>query len=491
MSNLKEFQKLQDIQSIENGGYQNLDSDRKPLKTFNFRAYQSLPLAAPNNLLFSSKKFRVLRYLLRFLSLWRPQSAGFLEKYIYPVFVNLLILTSGPIRSSLQVTDTFAWLNIQRLFVVDGVVVWLGHILGNCYFASRDLETNVLMPVKPLPGVIKPLKRRLKILNAIVVISMTFFSIALSTLFVVLMLLEEKSSARFSVQLPRVHGPIDKVLYSFYLFSYLYTVSVALALFWTFTFLYTCYSARLNILESIFFKWKHSSADAVTLFMQLYALPVKRSWKRISWWFLAHNILALLIPLYGFELAEAFYGSTYPLRHLSQFICYLIYIITIWLAPTIVGEQIKRREIKLIEKMNDISPWYFELEAEKHQHGEKNSEDKREEHVYNSGCHHPLSTTTSQIAAQNSSMDYYVVTSTNISDHAQKYANYTFACRSQELKKFLSFLKGRTPGLLSRGYSFQLNLSFISLIFGGISFLVQLNHIHSGEPMCRNSNCTM
>ncbi|CAB4005732.1 Hypothetical predicted protein [Paramuricea clavata] len=343
-----------------------------------------------DTLVFTSKDFRVIRNLLRLLSLWRPQSACFSEKYVYPVFINLMLLTLGPIRNSIRATEKSTWLNIELLYIVHEIVIWLGHILGNRYFASRDLETNVLTPLKPLNGITKPLNRRLKILNAAVIMLMTSFTIMLCTLFIVTHILWKQGAERFSAEMPHIRGPLDHILYCSIPFSIVYNLGVGLALFWTLSLLYCSYAARLKIMENIFLKWKQSSVDAVSFFVQLYGRPVKNSWKRISWWFLAHNIVTLAIPLYGYELAQAVSGRAYHSKHLPQFICYLIFIVTIWLAPTVVGELIKRRERKFMERINDISPWLLEAESHSldevhsvrsgtHSHGEQHIDSLGEE----------------------------------------------------------------------------------------------------------------
>ena len=418
-------------------------------------------------ILFNSREFRVIRFLLRLLSLWRPRSAGFLESYVYPMFVNLLLLTTGPIRNAFRAIGKSTWLSVQILYIIHELVVWLGHILANRYFASRDLETNVLRPSKPLTGFSKPLKRRLKILNIAAVISMTCFFMMLCSLFVVTRFLWHEGAERFSAQFFNVHGPVDHILYCFVPISIFYNLSIGLALSWTLALLYACYAARLKILENIFLKWKHSCVDAISLFMQVYAQPVKDSWERISWWFLAHNIVALALPLYGYELAQAISGEEYHSKHLPQFICYLIFIMTIWLAPIFVGELIKRREKEFMERINDISPWLEEAENYSVQATTNDSND---------------------LSNHSSSHDSIVSTPTERSDTGSKYDEYTFLSRGKELRNFLRFLKRRTPGLVSRGYAFQLNMSLISLTGAAISFLIELE---SGHEVYRNCNCTM
>ncbi len=457
-----------------------------------YEELHSITSPTADALFFNSEHFRVIRFLLRVLSVWRPHSAGFLETYIYPVAVNLLLLTVGIIRNSIQATQKPTWLSIQMLYLVHEVVVWLGHILANRYFASRDLETNVLRPVRPLIGIMKSLSRKLKVLNAIMIISMAVFSIMLCTLFIVTEIIWNKGDERFSANLPHVHGPVDHILYGLVLFLIVYDIGIGLALFWTFALLYNCYAARLKILENIFLKWKHSSVDAVSFFMQLYARPVKNSWKRISWWFLAHNIVALGIPLYGYELAQAVSDRAYDSKHLPQFICYLVFVVTIWLAPIVVGELIKRREKKFLERINDISPWL--LEADNHRLEAHSLGDSAMRSLCDNGMHHPTVNASCDFhhrTRQTASLDSIGSASTECSDSTPKFAEYTFVCRGKELTNFLRFLKRRTPGLVSRGYSLQLNMSLISLICGGISFLTQIHTMNSKDMVDRNCNCTI
>ncbi|CAB4026046.1 Hypothetical predicted protein [Paramuricea clavata] len=263
-------------------------------------------------------------------------------------------------------------------------------------------------------------------------------------------------------------------------------------------------------MENIFLKWKHSSVDAVSFFVQLYARPVKNSWKRISWWFLAHNIVTFAIPLYDYELAQAVSGSAYHSKHLPQFTCYLIFIVTIWLAPTVVGELIKRRERKFMERINDISPWLLEAESHSlgevhsvrsgtHSHGEQEIDSLGEEDSFGDTENDSVPLLASNNDDLNLTLNprqtasQYSIGSTSAegSDIAPTLSEYTFASRGEELRNFLRFLKRRTPGLVSRGYSLQLNLSLISLIGGAISFLIKLNSMNSDDIVYRNCNCTM
>ena len=459
-----------------------------------FEELKSIASFTTDTLFCSSRRFRVIRFLLRFLSIWRPVSAGFLESYIYPVAVNLFLLTFGIIRNAIQATKKPTLLSIQLLYLVHEVVVWLGHILANRYFASRDLETNVLKPVKSLRGIVTPLNRKLKVLTVVVIISMVFFSVMLSTLFIATEFIWNKGAQRFSADLPNINGAVDHVLYVLVLFTLVYDLGIGLALFWTLALLYSCYATRLRILEKIFLKWKHSSVEAVSFFMQVYARPVKKSWKQISWWFLAQNTVALAIPLYGYELAQAVSGREYHFKHLPQFICYLIFIITIWFAPIVVGELIKRREKKFVERINDICPWL--LEDENNDLGVHCRRDSGIQSVDNSGTY-PIVNAGSDFTddpRQTASLDTDTTgsTFTDASDSTPTLAKYTFAYRGKELKNFLSFLKRRKPGLVSRGYSLQLNISIISLIGGAISFLTELHARSSTDMMYRNyCNCTM
>ena len=469
-----------------------------------FKELSSVTSHSDDALLFSSKHFRVIRIFLRLLSVWRPRSAGFLESYIYPVIVSFLLLSCGIVRNSIQATQKPTWLNIQLLYLVHEVIVWLSHILANRYFASRDLENNVLEPIKPLPGIAKCARRKLKVLNGIMIISITFFSIMLCTLFIVTDLSWNKGNERFSAALPHVHGPVDHVLYGFVLVQIVYDVGLGLALFWTLALLYCSYSARLKILENIFLKWKHSSVDAVSFFLQLYARPVKRSWKGISWWFIAHNIMALAIPLYGYELAQAVSGRAYNSKHVPQFVCYLIFVGTIWLSPIFVGELIKKRERKFLERINNISPWLLEAQnytLQVHSFdgnrtsplGDSGIRSRGNSEVRDSQVHSPVNAGSdfSHHSRQTTSLDSIGSTSTEGSDCTPKFTGYTFVCRGKELRDFLRFLKRRTPGLVSRGYSLQLNISLISLFAGVVSFLTELHATNSENIMYTNCNCTI
>ena len=459
-----------------------------------FHEDNRISLVDTSTLCFGSKEFRVIRVLLRLLSLWRPQSAGFLESYVYPVFVNLLLIT-GPIGNSLRATEKSTWFNIQLFYIVHEIAIWLGHILGNSYFASRDLETNALKPMRPLDKIKQPLNRRLKIINVAAVVSMTFFSIMLCTQFLVTRLLWNTGAERFSVKVPHVHGTIDHILFVVIIFSIVYDLGVGLALIWTIALLYHCYAARLKILESIFLKWKHSSVDAVSLFGQVYAHPIQLSWKRIAWWFLAHNIVALAIPLYGYQLAQAFDNDIHHSKHLPQFICYLVFIVTIWLGPIVMGEQIKRRERKFMERMNNICPWLLEEENGEVDSGCTDGGARLDRNLGVNTFGETEGDSVFVTATRNNNLPnappQTLSNGSNPTDGSDSTPKYTFVSRGKELKNFLKFLEERRLGVIARGYSIQLNLSFISLIGAAISFLFEIQSRNSQNMMYQYCNCTI
>ncbi|XP_046853833.1 uncharacterized protein LOC124446980 isoform X1 [Xenia sp. Carnegie-2017] len=418
----------------------------------------------------NSKDFQVIRFFLRFLSLWRPLSAGYLERYVYPITINLL-LAFNFIRNAIQGSEKSILLNIQFLYMGHEIVVWIGHILANRYFASRDLENNVLSPLQPLAGIRKVLCRKLRIFNAFVVASMLFFSTMLWTLYIVTGVTWHHGANKFSAELSFLHGWTDNVVYGLVIVAIVYDVGVGLALFWTLALLYVSFAARLKILEKIFLKWTQPSVDAVSCFVQVYAKPVKQSWKRLSWWFITQNVVALGIPLYGYSLAQAISGSDEQRsRYLPQFICYLIFIVTIWLAPIFVGELIKRREKKFEERINNVCPWLIDANCSLRLDSVEFAGFSNVEHVSQSN----------RLLLDSASVE--------TCDDTPK-VEYTFASRGKELKNFLRFLKKRKPGLVSRGYSLQLNLSLISLFAGGVSFLIRLNSMSTEVNVRNHLNC--
>ena len=404
-------------------------------------------------LTFQCKEFRLIRLLLRLLSLWRPQSAGVFESYFYPFMVNLLLLSAGLVRNTIQAASRSDLLSIQSVYVVHDMGIWLGHILGNVYFRSRDLETNVLPGVIPLTGIRKVLKRRLKFVKTAMIASLSIFTIMLCALYVGMQLTWNEGTKRFSSEVPHIYGTLDHILYGAVIMSIVYNISIGLALAWTMALLHVCFASRLKVLEGVYLKWTKPTSEAVYFFQQVYSRPVKRSWKRISWWFLVHNIIVLAVPLYGYELAQALNGHAYNSKHLAQFVCYLVFVLTVWLAPILMAEQIKRMEKKFQERVNDF-------------------------------CHGLLRETTDgsfqdvRNGIGNGDGEAFVSSGTNDeeNDHDElNYGSYTLASRGKELRDFLRFLKKRRLGLVSRGYSMQLNLSLVSLFIGIVSFLIKLN----------------
>ncbi|XP_046840107.1 uncharacterized protein LOC124434267 [Xenia sp. Carnegie-2017] len=433
------------------------------------------------NLLFNSREFQTIRFFLRLLSLWRPASASFVECYIYPMLVNLLLLVTGPIRNALRSTEKTSWINMETLFVGHEVAVWLGHILGNRYFSTRDLETNVLKTKNVLlVGVKKPLYRMIKRLNIVVVLSITFFTIMLLTLFFTTQLLWYKGDERFSSQIPHIHGVMDRIVYALVPFSVFYDLGIGLALSWTLGLLYCSYAARLKILENVFLKWNDSTVAAVSLFIRVYAHPVQSSWKRISLWFLVHNIVLLVLPLYGYSLAQAITGRAYHSKHLPEFICYLVFTMTIWFTPIFIGQLFKSRECKFSERINNISPWLLEV------HKQDESYVTNDPGTETCNEFQPLLGQENNKSCLQNNNDC----ATSSTHKVVNYYEYTFMKRGEEFQNFRRFLEGRTLGLVSNGYAVQLNLSLVSFIGAVISFIMQINHWKSNEMTHNNGNCT-
>ena len=404
---------------------------------------------------FTGKEFRIIRFLLRLLSLWRPHTAGFIERFVYPFLINIVLLVTGPVRNIILVTDEFTWLSIRTIFIVHELGIWLGHILGNIYFRSRDLETNVLPAIGPLTGTRRFLKRRVIRLNAVVIISFLLFSIMLPALFIVTQLSWNQGENRFSSGFPNCHGTLNLILYVVDVLSIFPNLGIGLALSWTMALLHVCFTSQLKALEGVYLEWKKSSTDAVYFFQKEYSRPLKHSWKRISWWFLAHNIVVVAVPLYGYGLALVVSGK--DSKHLLQFICYFVFVLIIWLSPIVMAEQIKHREKKFRERVNEFSLGLLKetLEAGGEAWSARNG-----------------------LSSRSSETTVVVSSGSGPEEHHQNIINFksfTLVTREKDLKDFLHFLKNRPLGLVSNWYSVQLNLSLISFIFGIVSFLFSLH----------------
>ena len=434
-----------------------------------FDGFQELnSMTDTETLSFQCQEFRLIRLLLRLLSLWRPQSAGVLENYFYPFMVNILLLSAGMVRNTIQAANISDSLSIQSIYVVHDVGIWLGHILGNIYFRSRDLETNVLPEVTPLTGTRKALQRRLKFMKAAMIASLSIFTVMLCVLYVVMQFTWNEGTKRFSSDLPHIYGTLDHILYGAVIVSIVYNLGIGLALAWTMALLHVCFATRLKVLEGVYLKWTKPASEAVYFFQQVYSRPVRRSWKRISWWFSVHNVIVLAVPLYGYELAQAFNGHAYHSKHLAQFVCYLVFVLTVWLAPILMAEQIKRREKKFQERVNDFCLGLLRETAGGSCRGVRNGIGNGDGEAFVSSCANDEENGHDEL----------------------DYGSYTLASRGKDLRDFLRFLKKRRLGLVSRGYSMQLNLSLVSLFTGIVSFFFKLNEHRDVTNTSRMLNIT-
>lgn len=149
-----------------------------------------------------------------------------------------------------------------------------------------------------------------------------------------------------------------------------------------------------------------------------------------------------------------------------------------------------------MNRINEISPWLLKTE---NLLSEGNSASFRREsglqHLDKSWNHQTRVTCNNHLSHnphQNPTLNSVNSTVSEGLDHTPPQYEYTFVYRGKELKSFLDFLQRRSPGLVSRGYSVQLNLSLISLLGGAIAFLIKLQSMNSKNVMYYTyGNCTV
>ena len=429
-----------------------------------FRRFQQVPdeegRSRSDILTFESEAFLWIRKLLRLMSLWRPKSAKWFEVWLYPVLVNMLLFGVGPILDIVHVTGDKLSLSIFCVYFVQDMSIWLGHIFAYFYFRRKYLEKNVLRQVKQRPNSIEHLNGKLTRLGKQMSASFFLLFIAYFGIYITIHISRSQGSEQFSSNVPaNVHGTLDVLFFIGGIIFLFYYAGVGLALAWTMGLLYVCLTSKLKALRDVYLKWDESVLDAINLFQLQYSQMVEHSWKRISWWFLSHNLVVVTLPLYGYELAMAIGGGSYHPKRLPQTGYFFLFALITWLAPILIAEKIRWKEENFLQEINDFCP-----HLRKHVHGPHSSQQGIQSQP-------PNVPNSSQQESPNHGSSNFDEQSQTADD------NYTLTTRGDDFEKFLKFLERRRTGMVPLGYTWQLNISKISIFLGIITFLINVHRV--------------
>ena len=379
-----------------------------------------------------SDELRVLRWMLRFLSLWCPASAGWTERCAYPLLVNLLLLQV--ILFDFYVLATQNWKSLEvYVFLAIDLGMYLSHSFGVVYFRSRDLEENILHLNLNLRFK-DALREKLKRLKIGIILSY-FMLVVLVFLF---FNTEAWLNGPFQCNsLKFLHGILNRIVCLLNYPTNIYGVGNSLAISWTMCLFQQICCVRLQQLSAIYRQWTGKTEEAIYNHLENYSRKVSSSCSHLTKWFVAHNIILIIAT--PFLFADIFKGFK-ELRennavHTGLFVGFLIYTVVIWVVPLYLAELLQIHDEDFCTTVNEFCPGTFR------EHLERESPNQ-------------------QPILQND--DY----------HGQEH-RFTFASRT-EVNKFLSYLKNRKSGFLMGSYSFQLKLSMFSVFLAVLSFANRL-----------------
>ncbi|XP_068701134.1 uncharacterized protein [Montipora foliosa] len=236
---------------------------------------------------FYSDELRVLRWMFRFLSLWCPASAGWIERCAYPFLVNLLLLQV--ILSDFYVLATQNWKSLEvYVFLAIDLGMYLSHLFGVVYFRSRDLEENMLRFNLNLRFK-DALRKKLKRLKIGIILS--FFML------VVLVLLFFNTEAwlngpfQCNSSFKFLHGIINRIVCLLNYPTNIYGVGNSLAISWTMCLFQQICCARLQQLAAIYRQWTGKTEEAIYNHLENYS---RKSWIIWSKTFIATQSFMLL-----------------------------------------------------------------------------------------------------------------------------------------------------------------------------------------------------
>ena len=378
----------------------------------------------------SSQELFVFRLTLRILSLWCPTTAYFAERLFYPALVNLLLLLI--IASDFYTLAKGAWksLDIYVHIAIDGGM-YSSHLFGLFYFRSRDLETNLLDEICLNDKLATRLRKKLKRLKVGIILSYLLMVVLVLLFFKTEVWLPDRFKCSSSLQF--LHGFARHFVHVVCYLRYptnIYGIGNLLALSWTMClFQQICY-IRLKQLHKKYRRWTGTAEEAVYDHLKNYSRKIRKSCRRLKVWFVAHNlILILATPFLCTDIIDGFKAiRSENAVHIVLFVGFLVYTIVIWVAPLYFAEQLQNHEEKLFTRVNEFCP----LERE------------RREHLSNS----------------------------TVAANPNQVCNYTLHSRA-EVSKFLSYLRNRKSGFLMGSYSFQLNLSMLSVFLAIFAFVTR------------------
>lgn len=369
---------------------------------------------------FLSEELSFFRRTLRFLSLWQPDDAWKVERFLYPAFVNIILLST--VLADLQMLVNHNWTSFDvYVYMIIDIGMYFSHILGILYFKSRDMETNMLNLGLRHCEDVDAFRKKLRKLKILVVFTFSTLT-ALILLFYNLHAWRQHRIVCNSV-FTFIKGILNHIVCSLNYPANIYGIGNSLAITWTICLLQQTYFIRTKQLERNYRIWQETTEAAIYDHILNYSRIVKMSCVKLEKWFLIHNvILAIATPFLISDIIKTFKSIGHKDHvHASLLLGYLLYTIVVWMLPLYFAEMLQLHDENLCMAINEFCPgtYYEEFEND------------------------------------------------------QNPVNCTFHSRI-EVNKFLSYLTHRKSGFLIGSYSFQFKLSMVSIVLAMIAFATRI-----------------
>ena len=380
---------------------------------------------------FYHKRFQFTRLTLQFFGFWHKPDAGLLSRYVYPLLVNLLILsifimecTFFIMACSLQGEGAPHEL-ILELFVrvTMSCSYWLMHCLTIQFFKSRHMEEQMLDVDLGKQGS-APLGRFTRRLNTILVVC-HLFAILVTGVSIKTGILDHFPVTWSSENASSI-GNLNGVIYASNFVgepTNLFWIPVSLTLTWIMYIFYESSKFRLSKIVDDFLQWEASPEDAIYHHLVYYSSSIRNSSSKITALFFTHNILMIiLIPQFMYLCVLV--GRQKTIGEFIAFIIYFLVIFASWILPLVFAEGIRSNELTFKNEINKFSEKYITRR-----------------------CEEPTRDITKK----------------------------TFGKR-KNIEKLVLYLKERKTGLVIWGFALQLRLSTWSFYVGILLFVFRVFH---------------
>ena len=379
-----------------------------------------------------SKELTFFRRTLRLFGFWHPPDACFIERIIYPLLINMLLLcilvldvysiiSQGFGDSSKKDTNVILRMSTS---ITCYIWAWLCHTFAVKYFKGRNLEQK-LFNIEIQNQFRKEVNSMIYRLNWTLAASVFngLISFALS--------IEISKHSIYPLRWIDQKGVNNSTAVDFskpltFLISTsdLYSVPTLLCPTWLMYLLSKTSHIRLLQLKHEYMSWNQQVEQAIFRHYTFYTKQIESNCKALRLLFINNSVIMIIMAPQQFYLCVGV-SKTNGVEDLVIFLYYFLIFSIFWGTPLYFAESLKRNEENFYKEINNFCPQYIKL--------------------YCTGKALEDESNTAGI----------------------------FGSRT-EVKKLTSYLKGRKSGFLVGFYSFQLRVSMISFYIGLLMFIIRI-----------------